>query len=45
MRLLKKLAMACVEKSQWFKWNEEKHGYFEIEEPECVKHFTNFAIG
>lgn len=36
---------ACVEKSQWFKWNKEKRGYFEIEEPECVKHFTNFAIG
>lgn len=36
---------ATVEKRQWFKWDKEKYGYFEIEEPECVKHLTNFAIG
>ena len=36
---------ATVEMSQWFKWNKEKRGYFEIKEPECVKHLTNFAIG
>lgn len=30
---------------QWFKWNKERRGYFEIEEPECVKHLVNFAIG
>ena len=36
---------AIVEKRQWFKWNKEKRGYFEIEEPECVKHLANFAIG
>lgn len=30
---------------QWFKWDKEKCGYFEIEEPECVKHLVNFAIG
>lgn len=36
---------ALAEERQWFKWNEEKRGYFEIEEPECVKHIVNFAIG
>ena len=36
---------AICEKSQWFKWDKEKRGYFEIEEPECVKRLTNFAIG
>lgn len=30
---------------QWFKWNQEREGYFEIEEPECVKHLCSFAIG
>ena len=36
---------AYCEKRQWFKWDKDKDGYFEIEEPECVKHLTNFAIG
>ena len=36
---------ADVEESQWFKWNREKCGYFEIEEPECVRCVTNHAIG
>jgi hypothetical protein len=36
---------AICDERQWFKWDREKRGYFEIEEPECVKHFTNFAIG
>ena len=36
---------AIAEERQWFKWNKEKCGYFEIEEPECVKHLVNFAIG
>lgn len=36
---------AICEKRQWFKWDKEKRVYFEIEEPECVKHLTNFAIG
>ena len=36
---------ARVEMHQWFKWDKEKRGYFEIEEPECVKQITNFAIG
>lgn len=30
---------------QWFKWDTEREGYFEIEEPECVKCFVNFALG
>ena len=37
--------IALCEERQWFKWNKEKRGYFEIEEPECVKYLTNFAIG
>ena len=36
---------AICEERQWFKWDEEWRGYFEIEELECVKHLTNFAIG
>ena len=36
---------AHCEERQWFKWDKEKRGYFEIEEPECVKHLVNFAIG
>jgi hypothetical protein len=36
---------AISEKRQWFKWDKEKRGYFEIEEPECVKQLLNFAIG
>lgn len=36
---------ANVEEKQWFKWDKEQRGYFEIEEPECVKCITNFAIG
>lgn len=30
---------------QWFKFDYELGGYFEIEEPECVKHLSSFAIG
>ena len=33
------------EERYWFKYNRERDGYFEIEEPECVKPFCNFAIG
>jgi hypothetical protein len=36
---------AITEESQWFKWDEKRYGYFEIEEPECVRCLTNFAIG
>ena len=37
--------IAHCEERQWFKWDKEQRGYFEIEEPECVKHLVNFAIG
>ena len=30
---------------QFFKYNQEKDGYFEIEEPEYAKYLCNFAIG
>lgn len=30
---------------QWFKWDSERKGYYEIEEPEVAKHVVNFAIG
>ena len=30
---------------QWFKWDAEREGYFEIDEPECVKHLNSFALG
>ena len=30
---------------QWFKFNRECDGYFEIEEPECMKHVCSFALG
>ena len=33
------------EERQWFKFDREHNGYFEIEEPECVKHICNFALG
>ena len=36
---------ADVTKKQWFKWNKEKRGYFEIDAPEWARHRTNFAIG
>ena len=30
---------------QWFKWADERDGYFEIDEPRCVSRMCNFAIG
>ena len=30
---------------QWFAWYDEEQGYFEINEPECVKHLASFAFG
>lgn len=32
-------------KRQFFKYNMEKDGYFEIEEPECVTNVCDFALG
>ena len=34
----------CQER-HWFKYDCERDGYFEIEEPECVKRIVNFGIG
>lgn len=36
---------AYCEERYWFKYDKERNGYFEIEEPGCVKHLFNFAIG
>lgn len=30
---------------QWFKFDRKRNGYFEIEEPDFMKHYANFAIG
>ena len=30
---------------KWFKFDEEREGYFEMEEPNCVKHVGSFALG
>ena len=30
---------------QWFKFDEEREGYFEMEEPKGVKHMGSFALG
>ena len=30
---------------QWFKFDQEREGYFESDEPECVKHWCGFALG
>lgn len=36
----------CFKESrQFFEYDVEKDGYFEIEEPEEVKHYASFAIG
>jgi hypothetical protein len=37
--------ISFADNRQWFKWDFEREGYFEIEEPECVKYFVNFALG
>ena len=33
------------EERQWFKFDRERNGYFEMEEPEFIKRVVNFAIG
>ena len=30
---------------QFFRFDRSRNGYFEIEEPECLKRLVNFAIG
>lgn len=34
-----------VNKCQFFKWNKEKEGFFEIETPSFLNHFSNLTIG
>lgn len=34
-----------MEERQFFKFDRERDGYFEIEEPDCVKHLCGFSIG
>lgn len=34
----------CYER-QWFKYDKERDGYFEVEEPEFIKCIVNFALG
>ena len=29
----------------WFRWNDEKQGFFEIEKPECTRNYSNYALG
>lgn len=31
--------------NQWFEFDREREGYFEIDAPECVKHLGSFALG
>lgn len=32
-------------KRKFFEYDENKHGFFEIEEPECIKRLCGFAMG
>ena len=34
-----------VEEEKWFKWDNEKKGFFQIEKPEATNGICNFAIG
>ena len=29
----------------WFRWDDEKQGFFEIEKPECTRNYSNYALG
>lgn len=33
------------EERQWFEFDQERCGYFEVEEPEFIKCLVNFALG
>lgn len=35
--------LSCSSEAVWFKWDEEKEGFFEIETPELCKHICNVA--
>lgn len=34
-----------VKERRWFKWSDEKQGFYEINEPDGTKNLTNIAIG
>lgn len=36
---------SCFNKRQLFKWNKERQGFFEIEEPKFFRHVGNLTIG
>ena len=33
------------EKVVWFKWDDEKEGFYETEKPEWAEGWSNFALG
>ena len=39
------ISRCVLDSRQWFKFDQDCNGYFEIEEPECVKQFGSFALG
>ena len=39
------ISNCCTLNRQFFKYDVDKNGYFEIEEPECVSHICGFALG
>lgn len=36
---------AHAEEIGWFKWDDEKEGFFEIEKPKCTESYCNHALG
>jgi hypothetical protein len=34
-----------VEQEKWFKWDNEKKGFYEIDKPKETMNFINFAFG
>ena len=29
----------------WFRWDDKRHGFFEIQKPECTCYYSNYALG
>lgn len=36
---------AHAEEMGWFKWNDDRQGFFEIEKPACTECYCNHALG
>ena len=34
-----------AEEEYWFKWDEQKMGFFRIDKPDCTRNICNFALG